>query len=173
MWYFIREHFFFFMMIFENEWNIFFRGLLEKRYKMLILFYFLFQFLLFWRKFFPKIEVPHFCRKIHLVCISQLKSSRSKKMLKYTKSLLHSQEKYGFNDRECEVMKINNTINCLKEEIVCAKIRFVFFLQFYSAYKKWWILFRIIKFNWNKLLPLWGSLVIREITLCYKIGLDW
>ncbi|EJW86281.1 hypothetical protein WUBG_02807, partial [Wuchereria bancrofti] len=44
-------------------------------------------------------------------------------MFKYTKNLLCSQEKHKFGVGNCEVMEINNSINCLKEQIACTKIR--------------------------------------------------
>ncbi|VDN83045.1 unnamed protein product [Brugia pahangi] len=44
-------------------------------------------------------------------------------MFKYTKILHCSQEKHKFGVGNYEVMKINNSINCLKEKIACTKIR--------------------------------------------------
>ncbi|KAM3719210.1 Protein PAM1 [Dirofilaria immitis] len=44
-------------------------------------------------------------------------------MFKYINSLLHPQEKCGFDISNCEIMKLNNAINYLKEKIAYAKIK--------------------------------------------------
>lgn len=41
------------------------------------------------------------------------------------RNLLYSQETHNFDVRDCETMKISNDVNCLKEKIIYAKIRFV------------------------------------------------